>query len=169
MLRASTIHGLAGMAAIMASTYKAYLGEGLGPLSWIQRFKIPHPGRVRVLPHAMLSLVSKIGCSAVSYWALSCEVLNEACVQFTCLAVAHHPQLLKSRFSRAMRHLQVGGYLAMNLTMPTMLSWVLGGNVQAFAGSDRNPHCVIAEKPKHFHEQVCPAAPSQGLMCHDTG
>ncbi len=50
VLRASTIHGLAGMAAIMASTYKAYLGEGLGPLSWIQRFKIPHPGRVRPPP-----------------------------------------------------------------------------------------------------------------------
>jgi hypothetical protein len=47
--RASTIHGLAGMAAIMASTYKAYLGEGLGPLSFIKRLKIPHPGRVSLL------------------------------------------------------------------------------------------------------------------------
>lgn len=28
-----TIHGMARMAAIMASTYKAYLGEGMGPLS----------------------------------------------------------------------------------------------------------------------------------------
>ena len=27
------IHGMARMAAIMASTYKAYLGVGLGPLS----------------------------------------------------------------------------------------------------------------------------------------
>ena len=45
--RASTIHGLAGMAAIMASTYKAYLGEGLGPLEFIKQLKIPHPGRVR--------------------------------------------------------------------------------------------------------------------------
>ncbi len=33
LVRASTIHGMAGMAAFMASTYKAYLGEGLGPLS----------------------------------------------------------------------------------------------------------------------------------------
>ena len=47
ILRVSTVHGLAGMAAIAASTYKAYLGEGLGPLSWITKFKIPHPGRVR--------------------------------------------------------------------------------------------------------------------------
>jgi len=37
---------MAGMAAIMASTYKAYLGEGLGPLEWIKKYKIPHPGRV---------------------------------------------------------------------------------------------------------------------------
>jgi hypothetical protein len=36
----------AGFAAIMASTYKAYLGEGLGPLEWIKQFHIPHPGRV---------------------------------------------------------------------------------------------------------------------------
>ncbi|CAK0785225.1 hypothetical protein CVIRNUC_008431 [Coccomyxa viridis] len=44
--RTSTIHGLAGMAAIAASTYKAYLGEGLGPLSFIKQLRIPHPGRV---------------------------------------------------------------------------------------------------------------------------
>ena len=50
LLRASTIHGLAGMAAIMASTYKAHLGEGLGPLSWITKFRVPHPGRVRAPP-----------------------------------------------------------------------------------------------------------------------
>ncbi len=56
--RASTIHGLAGMAAIMASTYKAYLGEGLGPLSFIKQLKIPHPGRVRtnlLLPNCTTS------------------------------------------------------------------------------------------------------------------
>lgn len=32
-LRVAIIHGLARMAALMASTYKAYLGVGLGPLS----------------------------------------------------------------------------------------------------------------------------------------
>ena len=46
MMRAAAIHGMAGMAAMMAATYKAYLGEGLGPLSWIQDWKLPHPGRV---------------------------------------------------------------------------------------------------------------------------
>ena len=44
--RAAAIHGLARMAAIMASTYKAYLGEGLGPLEGLTKFRIPHPGRV---------------------------------------------------------------------------------------------------------------------------
>ncbi|XP_047954363.1 zeaxanthin epoxidase, chloroplastic-like [Salvia hispanica] len=45
-LRVAIIHGLARMAAIMASTYKAYLGVGLGPLSFLTQFRIPHPGRV---------------------------------------------------------------------------------------------------------------------------
>jgi zeaxanthin epoxidase len=31
-LRVAVIHGMARMAALMASTYKAYLGVGLGPL-----------------------------------------------------------------------------------------------------------------------------------------
>jgi zeaxanthin epoxidase len=43
-LRVGTIHGMARMAAEMASTYKAYLGEGLGPLSFIEKLHIPHPG-----------------------------------------------------------------------------------------------------------------------------
>ena len=45
-MRAASIHGMARMAAIMASTYKAYLGEGLGPLEGLTALRIPHPGRV---------------------------------------------------------------------------------------------------------------------------
>ncbi|KAG7535722.1 FAD/NAD(P)-binding domain superfamily [Arabidopsis thaliana x Arabidopsis arenosa] len=45
-LRVAIIHGMARMAAIMASTYKAYLGVGLGPLSFLTKFRVPHPGRV---------------------------------------------------------------------------------------------------------------------------
>ena len=44
--RAAAIHGMARFAAIMASTYKAYLGEGLGPLEALTQLRIPHPGRV---------------------------------------------------------------------------------------------------------------------------
>jgi len=92
VVRASSIHGLAGMAAIMASTYKAYLGEGLGDFGkWLMQFKIPHFGRV-------------------------------------------------------------GGKVAMDLTMPGVLSWVLGGNVNALSYEDRAPHCRIPDKPKAFAE-----------------
>eukprot|EP00250_Pteridium_aquilinum_P002265 c12462_g1_i1 orf=172-2508(+) len=46
VLRVGAIHGMARMAAIMASTYKPYLGVGLGPLEFLTNLKIPHPGRV---------------------------------------------------------------------------------------------------------------------------
>ncbi|PKA56097.1 Zeaxanthin epoxidase, chloroplastic [Apostasia shenzhenica] len=45
-LRVAIIYGMARMAAIMASTYRPYLGVGLGPLSFLTKLKIPHPGRV---------------------------------------------------------------------------------------------------------------------------
>jgi hypothetical protein len=48
----------------MASTYKAYLGEGLGPLEWIKQFQIPHPGRV--IGRAVLHLTMP----AVLEWVL---------------------------------------------------------------------------------------------------
>ncbi|GMH35174.1 hypothetical protein BSKO_03042 [Bryopsis sp. KO-2023] len=63
VLRAGAVHGMSGMAAISASTYKAYLGEGLGPLSWIQDFKIPHPGRLGgqfILKYAMPAVLDWI-------------------------------------------------------------------------------------------------------------
>ncbi|QCD91330.1 zeaxanthin epoxidase [Vigna unguiculata] len=45
-LRVAIVHGMARMAALMASTYRAYLGVGLGPLEFLTKFRIPHPGRV---------------------------------------------------------------------------------------------------------------------------
>ncbi|GFR49452.1 hypothetical protein Agub_g11512 [Astrephomene gubernaculifera] len=44
LVRVSSIHGMARMAAYMASTYKCYLGEGWS--KWVERLRIPHPGRV---------------------------------------------------------------------------------------------------------------------------
>nr|BDC30294.1 zeaxanthin epoxidase [Vector pUC-CaZEP] len=82
-LRVGVIHGLARMAAIMASTYKAYLGVGLGPLSFLTKYRIPHPGRV-------------------------------------------------------------GGRVFVDLGMPLMLSWVLGGNGDKLEG--RIQHCRLSEK-----------------------
>ena len=78
----------------MASTYKAYLGYGLGPLSWIQKFRIPHPGRV-------------------------------------------------------------AGRVALNLTMPAVLEWVLGGNIEAL-NPTRVQRCLISDKPRAFHESDFP-------------
>ncbi|CAI8588868.1 unnamed protein product [Vicia faba] len=45
-LRVAIIHGMARMAASMASTYKAYLEVGFGPLEFLTKFRIPHPGRI---------------------------------------------------------------------------------------------------------------------------
>ena len=42
----------------------------------------------------------------------------------------------------------------MNLTMPTMLGWVLGGNTSALARSARVPFCRVGDKPKAFCESV---------------
>lgn len=49
---------------------------------------------------------------------------------------------------------QVGGKVAMDLTMPTMLAWVLGGNVNQLRFQDRVPHCRLPDKPKTFDESV---------------
>ncbi|KAL1370795.1 hypothetical protein HN51_000985 [Arachis hypogaea] len=81
--RVAIIHGMARMAALMASTYKAYLGVGLGPLEFLTKFRIPHPGRV-------------------------------------------------------------GGRFFVDIMMPTMLSWVLGGNSSKLEG--RPLSCRLSDK-----------------------
>uniref|UniRef100_A0A7N0ZT55 FAD-binding domain-containing protein n=1 Tax=Kalanchoe fedtschenkoi TaxID=63787 RepID=A0A7N0ZT55_KALFE len=43
-VRVAIIHGMARMAAAMASTYRAHLDVGSGPLSFLTSLKIPHPG-----------------------------------------------------------------------------------------------------------------------------
>ncbi|XP_058777982.1 zeaxanthin epoxidase, chloroplastic-like [Vicia villosa] len=45
-LRVAIIHGMARMAALMASTYKPYLEVDLRPLEFLTKFRIPHPRRV---------------------------------------------------------------------------------------------------------------------------
>ncbi|KAF5736150.1 zeaxanthin epoxidase chloroplastic [Tripterygium wilfordii] len=83
-LRVAIIHGMARMAAIMASTYKAYLGVGLGPLSFLTKFRIPHPGRVggrliveRVMP-LTLSWVLGGNSSKLEGRASSCRLSDRA-------------------------------------------------------------------------------------------
>lgn len=58
-LRVAVIHGLARMAALMATTYKAYLGVGFGPISFLTKYRIPHPGALggRVMIDFMMPLM----------------------------------------------------------------------------------------------------------------
>ncbi|KAH9711967.1 Zeaxanthin epoxidase [Citrus sinensis] len=82
-LRVAIIHRMARSAAMMASTYNGYLSVGLGPLSFLTKFPIPHPGRV------------------------------------------------VRRFF-------------IDLAMPLMLNWVLGGNSSKLEG--RSPCCRLSDK-----------------------
>ncbi|KAK9231230.1 hypothetical protein WN943_021462 [Citrus x changshan-huyou] len=82
-LRVAIIHRMARSAAMMASTYNGYLSVGLGPLSFLTKFWIPHPGRV------------------------------------------------VRRFF-------------IDLAMPLMLNWVLGGNSSKLEG--RSPCCRLSDK-----------------------
>ena len=63
---------------------------------------------------------------------------------------------------------QVAGYLAMSLTMPTMLGWVLGGNIQNLSADDRLPYCNLTDAPKAFDQAVCARQPGclQSLSLH---
>ena len=167
-MRASSIHGLAGMAAIMASTYKAYMGEGLGDFGkWLMKFKIPHFGKVR---HSLLPATWCIAWT--QHEPDSCRIptppasaaaslLPRISLQFwTWLAWCHYSSrrctasLRLTALASLLR--QVGGKVAMDLTMPTMLAWVLGGNANKLRFQDRAPHCRLPDKPKTFHEQVLP-------------
>lgn len=83
-LRVALIYGMARMAAIMASTYKPYLGVGLGPLSFLTEYKIPHPGRVggrffiKYLMPKMLSWVLGGNSVKLEGRPLSCRLSDRA-------------------------------------------------------------------------------------------
>ncbi|KAJ7224946.1 hypothetical protein O6H91_Y464200 [Diphasiastrum complanatum] len=83
-MRVGAIHGMARMAAIMASTYKPYLGEGLGFLSILTKLRIPHPGRVggqffiRIAMPIMLNWVLGGNSSALEGRIPSCRLTDKA-------------------------------------------------------------------------------------------
>ncbi|KAK9053236.1 hypothetical protein SSX86_029868 [Deinandra increscens subsp. villosa] len=109
-LRVAVIHGLARMAAIMASTYKAYLGVGLGPLS------------VRVTKHTLkLDILGHI-------FFFVCNILV---LQFLTNFRIPHPG-------------RVGGRFFIDIGMPLMLSWILGGNGSKLEG--RPQSCRLTDK-----------------------
>ena len=97
-MRTSTIHGLAGAAAIMASTYKAYLGEGLGPLEEpLKQFKIPHPGRVSLLHahaaarHTELGPLQQTCCRSDLQRPEAALPLQQSCLPLDCGCTSIHP------------------------------------------------------------------------------
>lgn len=44
----------------------------------------------------------------------------------------------------------------MKLTMPGVLSWVLGGNASELSTEDRAPSCRLSDKPRGFDESQFP-------------
>jgi len=83
-IRVAIICGLARMAALMATTYRPYLGVGLGPFSFLTKFRIPHPGRVGGRPFIwitmplMLSWVLGGNSSNLEGRPLSCRISDKA-------------------------------------------------------------------------------------------
>ncbi|CAL9150106.1 zeaxanthin epoxidase, chloroplastic-like [Musa acuminata AAA Group] len=83
-IRVALIYGMARMAAIMASTYRPYLGVGLGPLSFLTKFQIPHPGRVGgrfIIQFAMPLMLNWVlggNSSNLSGRPLSCRLTDKA-------------------------------------------------------------------------------------------
>ncbi len=52
--------------------------------------------------------------------------------------------------------IQVSGQVLMKLTMPGVLSWVLGGNAEQLSTEDRAPSCRLSDKPRGFDESQFP-------------
>jgi len=84
ILRTTAIHGMARMAATMASAYRPFLDVGLGPLSFLAKLQIPHPGRsggrffLQILLPVMLSWVLGGNSSKLEGWIPSCRLSDKA-------------------------------------------------------------------------------------------
>ncbi|CAI5468630.1 unnamed protein product [Closterium sp. Yama58-4] len=83
-LRVGAVHGMARTAAIMASTYRAYLGEGFAPLSWLVNWRIPHWGKMggqvvmKLFMPAMLKWVLTGNTFALEGRAPYCRITDRA-------------------------------------------------------------------------------------------
>ncbi|XP_077250074.1 zeaxanthin epoxidase, chloroplastic-like isoform X2 [Tasmannia lanceolata] len=83
-LRVAAIYGMARMAAVMASTYRPYMGVGLGPLSFLTKLRIPHWGRVCGRPFVVLAMPSMLNwvlggnSSNLEGRSLSCRLTDKA-------------------------------------------------------------------------------------------
>lgn len=64
----------------MASTYKAYLGEGMGDFGkWLMQFKIPHFGKVSLLSGSMQKpiLLGAVGCAWAGLQGAACSTWTQ--------------------------------------------------------------------------------------------
>ena len=150
-MRAASIHGMAGMAAYMASTYKAYLGEGLGPLEWITRYKIPHPGRVagQVCARPPAAPVCRRWSGQVGVKFIQCcgnRLGGIGATHSSVLPSSSQPLLpcLPACPPAFPGPLQV----MMKATMPGTLEGILGGYRKSLEQSGRKPLCHLADKPQ---------------------
>ena len=164
VVRAASIHGMAGMAAYMASTYKAYLGEGLGPLEWITKFKIPHPGRVVgqvsrfcrlqrfgwVGPRRAGSRQGMLGPGGQATSGAPANVAVRCMLHVTRIA----PPSCDAPHCTALPRFVL--QVIMKATMPGTMSRVLGGYRKSLAQSDRVPVCHLADQPRGFPESLFP-------------
>ncbi|KAE9596671.1 hypothetical protein Lal_00007834 [Lupinus albus] len=83
-VRVAIVHGMARMAAQMATTYRPYIGVGLGPLEFLTKFRIPHPGKLggrfiidKVMP-SMLKWVLGGNSSKLKGRPQSCRITDKA-------------------------------------------------------------------------------------------
>lgn len=83
------------------------------------------------------------------------------------------PSLYNTGMSESLQYsdgidvMQVGGYFAMNAAMPTMLGWVLGGNLGMLTDNSARPSCChLNDKPNAFPESVrCGPFSTPHLAC----
>ncbi|EFJ45294.1 hypothetical protein VOLCADRAFT_75879 [Volvox carteri f. nagariensis] len=132
MMRVSAIHGMAGMAAFMASTYKCYLGEGWS--KWVESFRIPHPGRV------IGRLVMLLTMPAVLDWVLGGNTDHVAPNRVPYCSLGDKPKAFdESRFGEFMSN-------DASIVYSSHADWILvsertASGAAAAAGGDVNSFC----------------------------
>lgn len=143
MLRASAIHGMAGMAAFMASTYKV---RGWGCVSAFMAQK-----QKRLLSSVFVQNLCSVCCNLPFSFVLPLLLL---CMQAYLGEGMPGPlaNLAKLKIPHPGR---MAGQIVMKLTMPAVLGWVLGGNVETIQKS-RQACCRIADQPHGFKESSFP-------------
>ncbi|GIL83437.1 hypothetical protein Vretimale_11157 [Volvox reticuliferus] len=153
MMRVSAIHGMAGMAAFMASTYKCYLGEGWS--KWVESLHIPHPGRV------IGRLVMLLTMPAVLDWVLGGNTDNVAPSRVPYCALGDKPKAFEeSRFGEFMTN-------DASIVYSSHADWLLVSERAAAAGANDDANSsseckgiYLGTQPALVGRSGSPAAPT---------